>query len=413
MSDMVRTPARVRRSLLLIGALLAVEFVDELVDGALSAAWPAIRAELLLSYAQVGLLLGLSRLAANGTELALGVLADIGWRGGLIVGGGVAFALALGLVGAAPGFWMLAAGMALVGPASGAFVGLSQTALMDLQPSRREKNMARWAMAGSLGNLAGPALVGASLVTGARWRPAFLAMAALAFGALLASRALSSSSWASSYPAGGIMGAPRGGRPAFREGLWRTLAASRRGDVVRWLALLELADLMLDIFRGYLALYLVEVAAATEAAASLGVAVVTTSSLAGAAVLVRVLDRLSGLVYLRVSAAGVLLAFPAFLLAPHLGVKLVLAGTLGVLTSGWYPVLKAKLYEALPGQSGAAVTLSTLSGILGGLLPLALGGAAQAFGLATTMWLLLAGPLTLLLGVPRASAPGAASAGVG
>lgn len=386
------------------GALLAVEFVDELVDGALSAAWPAIRAELALSYAQVGLLLGLSRLAGNGAELVLGILADIGWRHSLILGGGVAFALALGVVGTAPGFWMLAAGLALFGPAGAAYVSLSQTALMDLQPSRREKNMARWVVAGWLGGLVGPALVGAALVAGTGWRPAFLAMAALAFGALLASRAVASSSPAPLYPAASVTGTPRGGRLAFWEGLRRTLAAPRRGNVMRWLALLELADLMLDIFRGYLALYLVEVAAADEAVASLGVAALTAAGLAGAAVLVRLLDRLSGLVYLRVSAAGVLLAFPAFLLAPHLGVKLVLAGALGVLTSGWYPVLKAKLYEALPGHSGAAVTLSTLSGMLGGLLPLALGSFAQTFGLGTTMWLLLAGPLALLVGVPRGSA---------
>ena len=92
---------------------------------------------------------------------------------------------------------------------------------------------------------------------------------------------------------------------------------------------------------------------------------------------------------------------PCSLVARYLEAKLVLVGVLGALTSGWYPVLKAKLYEALPGQSGAAVTLSTLSGMLGGLLPVALGAASGQVGLANAMWLLLAGPLALLVGVPR------------
>ncbi|NLG68230.1 MAG: hypothetical protein GX496_01500 [Firmicutes bacterium] len=192
----------------------------------------------------------------------------------------------------------------------------------------------------------------------------------------------------------------RGSPPAFWEGLRRTLEASRRG-VARWLLLLELADLMLDVFRSYLALYLVEVAGADQAAAGVGVVVLTGAGLAGAAALVRLLKRVPGLSYLRGSAALALLVFSLFLVMPHLEAKLVTVGVLGVLTSGWYPVLKAKLYEALPGQSGAAVTLSTLSGMVGGMLPVVLGAVSGQVGLANAMWLLLAGPLALLVGVPR------------
>ncbi|HEX8130315.1 MAG TPA: hypothetical protein VF527_14520, partial [Pyrinomonadaceae bacterium] len=37
--------------------LLAIEFLDELVDGSRQAAWPLIRRDLSLSYADIGLLL--------------------------------------------------------------------------------------------------------------------------------------------------------------------------------------------------------------------------------------------------------------------------------------------------------------------------------------------------------------------
>jgi FSR family fosmidomycin resistance protein-like MFS transporter len=39
--------------------------------------------------------------------------------------------------------------------------------------------------------------------------------------------------------------------------------------------------------------------------------------------------------------------------------------------------------------------------MFGTLLPLGIGLAAQAFGLGPAMWLLLAGPLALLFGLPR------------
>lgn len=55
----------------------------------------------------------------------------------------------------------------------------------------------------------------------------------------------------------------------------------------------------------------------------------------------------------------------------------------------------------MPGQSGIAQALDNVSGMFGTLLPFGLGLAAQAFGLGSAMWLLLAGPLALLVGLPR------------
>lgn len=379
-----------------IGALLLMEFVDELVDGALSAAWPAIRSDLLLSYAQVGLALGLPRLVGNAADVLVGVLADMGHRRALMTTGGVGFAAALALVAGATGFWALLAGLVLSSPASGAFVGLGQTLLMDLQPARREKNMTRWVVAGWLGNLLGPAMMGTALARRAGWRPPFAAIGALAALALLVFRTVTP---AAREPGPGP--ASEAGRGGLVRAFRSVLALACRGEVIRWLVLLELADLMLDIFRGYLALYLVEVASADESAASLAVAVLTGAGLVGAGALVRMLDRVPGLVYLKASAVGVLVVFPLFLLAPALERKVALAAALGLLTSGWYPVLQARFYGALPGRSGAAVTISTLGGILGGLLPVALGEAAQAWGLGTMMWLLLAAPVSLLVGLPR------------
>ncbi len=42
------------------------------------------------------------------------------------------------------------------------------------------------------------------------------------------------------------------------------LSALRRGEVLRWLVLLQFSDLMLDVLLGFLALYFVDVAGLTR-----------------------------------------------------------------------------------------------------------------------------------------------------
>ena len=82
------------------------------------------------------------------------------------------------------------------------------------------------------------------------------------------------------------------------------LAALRRRDVLRRLALLEAADLLVDVFHAYLALYFVDVVHVDTRAAALGVAVWTGAGLAGDWLLLWVLRVMRGARYLRLSAAG-------------------------------------------------------------------------------------------------------------
>src|ERR1700687_4099928 len=93
-----------RGAALFVFTLLAIEFLDELGFGAREAAWPLIRSDLGLSYAQIGLLLGVPNLIAAIIEPVLGILGDVWKRWLLIVGGGVLFTLALVLFGLAPSF---------------------------------------------------------------------------------------------------------------------------------------------------------------------------------------------------------------------------------------------------------------------------------------------------------------------
>ncbi|SMB94012.1 MFS transporter [Deinococcus hopiensis] len=386
-------PARLLRlSLGFLIAALAAELADELVDGATGSAWPLVRADLALSYAQIGLLLGLPAIFANVIEPLFGLLADRGYRKHLVLGGGLAFALSLCLFAASGDFWPLLAALLLFYPASGAFVSLTQAALMDAEPERREQNMARWTLVGSVGNVVGPLLVGLSVTLGLGWRPVFGLLAALTVGAL-ALMWRSRTALAQEVETGEGLN--------FREA-WRDIrGALARADVRRWLLLLEAGNLTADVFRGLVALYFVDSVGASPAVAGLAVTVFTGVGLLGDVLVVPLLERVSGVAYLRVSSLLTALLFPAFFLVPQITGKLVLLGLLGLLNAGWYAVLQARLYGSLPERSGTVMALGSVTGMVGGAVPLALGWIAGHFGLEAALWCLLAGPLSLLLGLPR------------
>jgi len=298
-----------------------------------------------------------------------------------VVGGGVVFAGSLLTTALAPSYGVLLASFVAIYPASGAFVSLSQATLMDADPANRERNMARWTLAGSVGVATGPLLV----ATGAGWRAIFLVYAVFAAVLVVLVPPLRFD--------GGDEEAGGGFRAAIRE--------LRNPRVVRWLVLLELQDLGGDILYGYLALYFVDSVGVDAQAAALAVAVWTGADLVGNVIVLRALHRVGGLRWLRATALGVAVVFPAFQLAEGLVPKLVLIALLGALHSGWYPISKARLYEALPGRSGSAMALASTTGALGAVMPLALGLLAGRVGIHDAFWLVLLAPLSMLLFVPR------------
>jgi MFS transporter, FSR family, fosmidomycin resistance protein len=372
--------------------ILLIEFLDEFVFGAREAAWPLIRDDLALSYAEIGILLSVPGLVSNAVEPLLAVLGDVWRRKVLVLGGGVMFTLALLITTVAPSFAVLLAGFILMYPASGAFVSLSQATLMDLEPERREQNMARWTFAGSLGVVSGPLALAGSSLLGWGWRGTFVGMVGLMLLLTVTSRRMP-------YPDGA--GRERLTLAPLRQGLRDAVAQLREGPVLRWLVLLQFSDLMMDVLLGFLALYFVDVGGTTPAQAGMAVAVWTGVGLVGDLLLIPLVERVKGLNYLRISAVLELLLLPAMLLAPTYELKLVLLGALGFFNSGWYAILQAQLYAALPGRSGTALAVNNLAGLAGSLIPLALGLVAQAYGLTAVMWLLLAGPVALLIGLPR------------
>ncbi len=383
-----RRPSLLRRFSPLLVALLAIEFLDEFVWGAREAAWPLIRDDLALTYAQVGLLLSIPNIVSSIAEPFLGVLGDVWKRRNLILGGGVLFALSMLLIFGSRTFALLLVAFSLYYPASGGLVGLAQAALMDHAPERREQNMVRWTVAGGVGVVLGPLVLGAAGLLGSGWRGLFLAFALLTAVLVLAARR-----------APLVGGAEQTTLAAVWRGLVEAARALGRPAVLRWLTLLTFSDLLLDVLLGFLALYLVDVGEMEQWLAGVGVSIWTGAALLGEVLLIPLLERVRGLRYLRLSALVEMLLFTAFLLLPLPWMRLILLGLLGLFSAGWYSLLRAHLYAAMPGQSGTVMAVDNLFGLVGGLVPLGLGLLAERVGLQTTMWLLLLGPVALLAGL--------------
>jgi FSR family fosmidomycin resistance protein-like MFS transporter len=388
-----------------LAAALAVELIDEFVDGAKGAAFPLIRHDLGLSYGQIGLLASVPLLLGSFLELPVGVLAGHGRRQRLtVLAGGAAFVAALVAAAFARSFpWLLAAFVVFF-VASGAFVTLTQSGLMAADPARQEQHMARWDLAGSTGAVAGPLLLIAVLAIGASWRTAYLV---LAVGSAV--------TWLAIVRYGGQLVAPPvaagPGQPGAVSRPRQVVRALRRGGVVRCIVLLQAADLLLDVLTGFLALYLVDVVHASPQQAALGVAARLVAGLAGDALLVQVLEHADGTGVMRAGTAAAAVLYPAFLLVPGVWPKLAVMAALSIATAPLYPLLQARLYGLLPGQSGTVVTLSSAAALAGGAGPLAVGFLAERFGLAWALGALILVAPGLLAGLGPGWREGGAKGG--
>jgi FSR family fosmidomycin resistance protein-like MFS transporter len=378
-----------RASLLLVAVLYGAELLDELIYGLHGAVLPYLKTDFELSYTQIGLLFTLPGLIGLAAEPIIGLLGDTRHRRALVVSGLVATALGLLLIGLTHDFGWLLLAFSVLYVASGAYVNLAQATLIDRDSTRAEQTMARWTLLGSIGVAISPLALTAVFSIGYGWRSVYIGLtllAALYIAPLFKSRFDQHAAAAE--------------ESVSLRRLWQNLtAALRNRQLLKWIVLTELADLMLDKLLEVTGLYFHDVAGVSLAAASGGVAVFTLAWLIGNLLIVPLLDRVSGLRLLRLTAVIVLIAYALFLIVPLIAVKYFLIAVIGLGTAGWFAILRAKCYKVLPGQSGVVVAVTSLAGVSSLFVPLILGGLADAIGLQAAMWLLAIGPIALFVGV--------------
>ena len=381
--------------LILTLIFLLIEFFDELHYGIDGAVLPALRTDFGLTYGQVGLLLGLPHIVGSLIEPFIMLLGDTRLRKGLLISGGLALFLLLSSIARTTKFPILLIAMVINYPASGAFVSLAQASLMDMNPGRQSQAMARWTVAGSIGNLVGPLLlaIGFSQDWGWRWAYVSLSMLALALVALVVAHGINDGKQLE-----------HSNRPTVNT---LTLSIHNLGAAVsnrlllRWIGLLQISDLLLDVFTGYAVLYFSDVVGLTAAQSSLVLALLMGTSLAADLLLIPLLERIPGRKLVRTTAGAATLIYLTWLLAPWPGVKVGLLILLRFSTIGWYQVLQGEAYASEPGRSGTVIAIGSVGSLLGGGLIWLVGWIASQAGLQVGMWLLLIGPIGLRLFVPK------------
>lgn len=383
-----------RRLTFFVFMMLVIEYLDEFAYSILEVARPLIRDAFALTYVELGLITTIPILVAIIIEPIAGLFADTGKRRWLIIGGGLLFGIGLIIQSLASLFWIFMIGATIQAPASGIFVNLAQASLVDDNPQRRENRMALWTFSGSLAVVTGPAFLALGLSFSIGWLVPFFAVGLVSLITAIAVLFLPSNQALRSV-------SDEDKEDDIRLNIQNVVAILKSLVIWRWLALLQFSDLMLDVLFSLLALYMVDVVGVTQQQASLAVIVWTGIGLIGDFLLIPLLEHVRGLSYLRVSAAIALMVYPAMLLVDSYTAKLILLGVLGLFNAGWYAILQSQLYDALGEQSGAVLIVGNAAGIFGALLPVFLGFIAQIYGLNVVMWLLLAAPIVLLLGLPR------------
>ncbi|MEO0687009.1 MAG: MFS transporter, partial [Cyanobacteria bacterium J06649_11] len=217
---------------LLITIFLVIELLDEIVDGLYTASLPLIRTDLNLSYTQIGLLFTIPNTIGCIIEPILGIWGDIGHRRKFILGGGIAFTGALLIISLSHNFSLFLAGLVLFNPASAGFVSLSQATLMDIEPKRHQQNMARWELAGSIGNILGPGILALALGFSKSWRSAFFILAILTIFALVML-------WKRRNLIPNTASQIDESIPGLKAGIINSFKALKQAKVLRWLTLLQ------------------------------------------------------------------------------------------------------------------------------------------------------------------------------
>ncbi len=374
--------------------VLLIEFFDELNYGVGNAALPAIRTDVSFTYVQVGLLLGVPGVINTLVEPVLMLLGDTRYRKQIMLAGGLAIVLSLVLIAGTHSFALLLVAFIIGYPASGAFVSLSQATLMDMHPGREPHMMARWTLSGSLANLIGPLLLSAGLAIGLGWRWIYYAMAGfcLLLVVLTWLRHIQVPQSEQLVPRKSASGL------GLLRGLWQAL---RDPGLMKWIILLQFSDLLLDVLTGYLALYFTDVIGLSIAQAGVLLSVVMGADVLSTIMLIPLLEKFPGRSVVRLSAALTAILYPAWLLVPWLWAKVGLIVIIKLVTLGWYEVLQGEAFAAAPGRSGTVMSINSVFGLLGGAIAFLVGWVAARAGLQVAMWILLAGPVSLVLFVPR------------
>lgn len=383
------------------GALFSTALLDELTTGLLVVALPLLRDRLNLSYAEAGLIFTAGALSSVLLEPPITLAADRRSLRVPILAGMVALTAGYALAGLAPGYALLLVAVALIFPAIGTAVGLSQSALIDAAPPHQAApTMTRWTLISGVGDLLAPLGVGVGVVAGLGWTALCLVAGGLWLAAALV---LAPARFPAAHePA---ESAPTDAEDEDQGELLRRLRdlrlALRDRALLRWAAISTLATTLDEVFLAFAALYLHDRLHAPQEAVSAAIAVAVGAGLAALILLDRLGQRTSGRRLLPWMAALALTGVALLLVAPTVPLAALALAVVAFAAAGWYPLAQAAAYATRPGRAALVRTVGLLGDPIEIVLPGVTGLIAARFGLSAALAFLALGPLAMLLLLPR------------
>lgn len=347
---------------------------------------PAVKAALGLNYIQVSFLFTVLEGTDIISDAIFGVIGDIWSRRILIAVGTIAAGLGLILMGLAPGYVLLLAGVALQGFAGGPFVGLSQASLMDAHPGQHDRMMAWWSITGNIGFLVTLLTVAVAYALGIDWRPLFVLG-----GGLFIVYAIFLARLRFSRPEKTTGEGDKGEEEVKSTSNWAALkTAALDLALLRWALILPLLEVPLN---GFVVLYFHDVVGLSNIAASSALLIIIISSLVGKTLLPWLLRYLPGLRLLKLAVWIGIVSFGVFLLIPGILAKFAVLAVFSLVESSWHTLAQAQAYATQPGKSGVVLTVTSLISPVTSFLPLLVGVIANAAGLGRGLAVLLVGPV--------------------
>jgi len=356
-------------------------FTDEVFSGLFDVLMPSIRASLGFSYAQIGLLSLVLNYVAAVVEPIHGLLIDVWQRHRLLAWGAAGTGISVVVMGIAPGYFVLLAGFAIYGLASGPLAHTADVVLVEAHPEAPGRIYARATLLDTVGALLAPVLVTAGIWAGLDWR--WIIAGVGVWGPIYAVLLLRTR-----FPS--PLGAHREGEAedgservplieAFRRNL-RAALSSR--TAVLWLLFLFAHD-VLDSPLPLRTVWLVDEVGMSQGTVGVYTAFELTVSLAAVAYLDRWLRRSSPRVILGIAVAGLLVLYPAWFAVPGIAAKFAIGLPLQVLLAVLWPIAQGELLSSVPGRAGALTALRSLFGFVP--LTVLVGLLAESQGLTITM----------------------------
>ncbi len=387
-------PRRADASARLVRLMLSARFLDEWWVGLIFVLMPIIRDDLGLSYAQVSVLLASFGWAGWVADPVSGLIGDVWPRRPVIALSAGLMALVLLALTGAGSFGVMLVICVAYSLLSTPIATIADAVLVDAHPGAEGRIVARQTFFDTVGALLAPLTATVLAAVGLPWPLAFGVGAAmfLVYGLLL---------WRTRFPPNGLAqeAGPAGGGSLGLGVMWRNLkTVGTLPEVWRWLFFLTFGDFMTDIAGSFMPLFLADVVGLDAAWVGIFVAVDLAVGLVVLGLLEPVLARWGEDRVLRLGVAGAGLLFPLWVLNRDPVVALLLLIPLAAAVTVLWPLGKARLLAASEGRTATVTALTPLTSLPANIIPLLVGGIAEAAGLQLgLMALAVAPPLMLAL----------------